>query len=824
MSRIVQNLRYTLRQLRRAPGFAFTVIATLAIGIGLNAAIFTVVDCVLLRPLGYHDADRIVALRTHFIQEGRSIPRLGGNDYRDLTQQVHGLEATAYYQSGEDGLALHGEALYLPVAGVSPRFGEVLGVAPVAGRLFAANDVDGHDALVSAQFARDHFGSAQAALGQVLTYTGAPRTIVGVLPSGFSFPDKTVVWFEQPLYSKQGERTAYNDNAIAKRRAGVSDAQLAAELAAFSHQLQQAFPEDRHKSLEALPLQEELVGKVRPILHLLMGSVAVLLLIVCANVTHLQLVRASHQLRATTIRTALGATRHALAGRALLEALLLAAAGCGAAMLLAAPALRLLLHMAPADVPRLAEIHLNLDVLFFSFLVSLVLMSLTAVLPVWRSWHVDPARALRQDASRGTEGRGAQRLRNSFVVVEVALTLTLSVAAVLLTRQLIAQSREDLGFSPQHLITLDTHAVLSTPAPIAKDGSQASASAVEAGWAGINQENLARLDASIATIAAVPGVESAAAISGAPMGFGGSDLSYAVKGRQVFAPGAGPLPNANIKPVTPNLLATIGVPLVRGRALSSGDRAGSPPVVLINQELAAQVFAGQDPVGRQILWGYDETTANVGATIVGVVGNLHDGSPGEPPYPTFYVPIAQHPSRAPDMQLVARTHGDPAAMADTLRKRLLATHPDIAVKVTTMRENIGETQRGEDFRTVLFASFAGVSILLAAIGMYGVTSYTVSQRRFEFGLRIAVGATRAQLLSLVLRNAFAVVSIGIALGITFSFAAVRVMSSAVGKLPAFDVAAYALASCAILLIASLATLQPARAAANTDPMQALRSE
>ena len=826
MQTLWNDLRYALRQLRRAPGFALTVVATLAVGIGLNAAIFTVVDCVLLRPLGYHDADRIVALRTHFVNEHRSIPRLGGDDYRDLATQVPGLEATAYYQGYPDGLALHGQALYLPIAAVSPRFGEVLGVQPIAGRLFdpQARDGrtgDGTEALVSADFARDHFGSPQAALGQILQWTGAPRTIVGVLPASFSFPGRSVVWFEASAYPGTTGRDSYNQQAIARRRPGVSEGQLAAQLATFSAHLQKSFPEDSHKTIESVPLQEELVGNLRPVLRLLMGAVAIILLIVCANVTHLQLVRATEQVRSTTIRTALGASRSRLAARALLEAGLLAAAGGITAVLLAIPALRLLVRIAPADTPRLADIHLNLHVLLFSFALSLLLMSLTAVLPVWRSWHVDPAWALRQVASRGTEGRGTLRLRNGFLAAQVALTLTLSVAALLLGRQLIAQSRVDLGFSPENLITLDTHAILPTPAPVAADDSPAAQAEVKAAWESINQANLARLDALLAYTGAVPGVESASAIYGAPMGFNGSDVSYAVKGRQVFAPGVANLPNANIRAITPGALQTLGVPLIQGRGLSPHDTLHAPLVMLINRALARQSFPGQDPIGQKIVCGFDDNLE--GRTIVGVVGDIRDDSPAAAPYPTLYAPVAQVPRAAPDMQLLVRTRMDPAPMADLLRRRLAEAHPEFAVKATTMRENIGETEHGERFRTTLFASFAGVSILLAALGMYGVTSYTVSQRDFEFGLRIAVGASRTQVLTLVMRSALTVAGTGILLGVGLSLALSRLLGAMVGTLPAFDLLAYALAACAVLLIAALATIIPAWSAATTDPIHVLRA-
>jgi putative ABC transport system permease protein len=819
---VIQALRHALRSLRRSPAFSVTVVATLGLGIGLNAAIFTVVDCVLLRPLGYHDADRIVALQTHFLEENRSIPRLGGDDYRDLAQQVKGLEAAAFYSGGPDAIQLNGNALYLPVALVSPAFGQVMGVEPVAGRIFSATDTTATEALVGASFAREHFGSAQAALGQTLRYNGQLRPIAGVLPDGFSFPDKTAVWLERGPVPEIPSRTAYNQRAVAKRRAGVSPAQLAAELDAFSHQLQTSFPEDRKQAIEAVSLQEQLVGKVRPMLNLLMGSVVVILLIVCANVTHLQLVRATRQIRAVTIRTALGASRTALASRALLEGTLLAIAGCGVAVLLAVPALRLLVRLAPPNTPRLADVHLNLDVLFFSFLLSLVVMGLTAVLPVWRSWHLDPAIAMRQDASRGNEGRGALRLRNGFLVAEVALTLALSVAAILLTRQLTEQSRRDLGFVADNLITLDSHAVDPTPPPTPQQIASATPAETQAYAASQAHAHLARLDSSLETIASVPGVESAAAIDGAPMGFGGANVGYAVRGRQVFSPAVENLPWADIHAVTPGLFATMRVPLLRGRWLSPEDRLDAPPVLLINRTLANLIFPGEDPIGKQIMCGYD--AVSTWWTIVGVVGDVLGDSPAAPPSPTFYVPVAQHADRATDMQLVVRTRTDPSAMIETLRNRLQQTHPEIAIKGTTMRENIGETQHTERFRSLLFGSFAGVSILLAAVGMYGVTAYSVAQRRFEFGLRLALGANRAQLLGMVLRRALLFTALGIGIGVALSLSMTRVLGSVVGKLPAFDAPAYVLAALAVLAITVLATFLPARTAASVDPMTVLRSE
>lgn len=827
MPNFAQHLRHALRSLRQSPAFSLTVIGTLAIGIGLNTAIFTVVDNVLLRPLGYHDSDRIVAIQTRLNDQDRSIPRLGGDDWSDLARDVHGLDATAYYASYAAGVRLGGASFYVPIAQVSPRFTEVMGIEPIAGRLLHTADRTGTDALLSTAFARDHFGSAIAAVGRPVTFEGTVYTVTGVLPAGFTFPDKTDVWLESPAAPIYPHRSAYNYRAVARRRSGTSPAQLSAELGTFSAHLQQSFPEDRNKSLEAIPLQDQIVGAIRPTLRMLMSSVVVLLLIVAANLTHLQLVRATRQIRAVTIRTALGASRRALAASALTETALLATAGFVLAVLLVVPALKLLVRLAPPEIPRLAEVRLNLDVLVFSALVSLAVMVLATLLPLWRSWHVDPAAALRSDSSRGTESRGSLRLRNGLIVAETALTLTLSVAAVLLTRQLIAQSRQDLGFAPAHLLTLDTHAIIATPERIPPDppanASPAEIAAYQAQLLPLKQARIGRLDATLATLAAVPGVSSTAAIYGAPMMDGGSNGSYAIKGRQVFAPPFTGLPYADFRPITPTFFSTLGVPLLRGRFFTADDRLEAPKVIVINQALARTAFPGQDPIGQQIVTGLDESSSDF-QTVVGVVGDIRGDSPGKPATPTLYMPAAQHPGWADDMQIVVRTALPPAAMADTLRSALLRAHPEVAVKITTMRENLGEVERPERFRTTLFVLFAATSILLAAIGLYGVMAYTVAQRRFEFGLRFALGASRSQVLGLVLRGAISVVLAGLLLGIALSLSLSRVLASVVGQLPRFDVLAYLLAATGILAIALLATLLPARRAATTDPMTVLRSE
>ncbi len=820
---LVQDLRRAFRRLRNSPGYTATVLLTLAIGIGLNAAIFTVVDAVLLRPLGYHDADRIVAIDTRFNAENRSIPRLGGDDYVDLSRDVHGLDRTGQYQFSEDGFALHGVSHYAPVASVGAAFSDIMGVQPIAGRAFRATDHNSREALLSAGFVRDNFASPAEAIGQTITYIGNAYTVVGVLPDGFSFPGHSQAWFQQP--ELPGDRTSYNNRVLARRSAGTSPAQLQAELATFSAQLQQSYPEDRTKSIEAVSLQEQIVGSVRPMLRLLMGAVTVLLLIVCANITHLLLVRSTRQAHGVSIRTALGASRASLASAVLAEVALLAVAGSALAVLLAVPTLKLLVRLAPPDLPRLADVHLNPHVLLFSALISVAVMVAASLLPVWRSWHVDPAHALRQDSSRGTESRSSLRLRSGFLIAEVALTLTLSLAAILLTQQLIAQSHQDLGFVPTNLLTLDTHSITAMPNPdlvyASRPITPETKTAYAADEAAYSTAALAHLDTVLQAAEATPGVSSVAAISGAPMGFGGSDVGYAIRGRTVFGQGAEKLPDASFLPISPGFLTTMGMPLIAGRNLTEADRAGAAPVTLINAELAQQQFPGQDPIGHQITCGFDNNSSLL--TIVGVVGNIHADSPAAAPYPTFYAPLAQHGRVANDVQILVRTRANPAAIAESLRARLLRTHPEVAVKAATMTSNIATQQQGETFRTTLFALFAGVSVLLAAIGIYGVTAYTVAQRRFEFGLRSALGATRPQILLMVLQKTLITAAIGISVGVILTLALFRTATALVGKLPPIGLGATLLACAAILALATLATLLPAIRAATVQPATVLRN-
>ena len=801
MSTFIQDVRFALRQLRKAPGFTAAVVFTLALGIGLNAAIFTMVDCVLLRPLGYHDAGRIVALKTQFTKEGRFIYRIGGGDYVDLAKQVKSLESVAYYGGPDkDGVQLGARAVYTDVTEGSPQFLAVMGVQPVAGRLFNAQGADS-DVVVSSGFARDNFGSVGNAVGQPIHHDGKLRVIVGVLPDGFSFPDKTQVWVSAPETPDVLNRTAYNQRAVGKLREGATPEQLAAELSTLSSQLSRQYVEDKDKALTAAPLQERIVGSIRPLLQLLMGSVFVVLLIVCVNVTHLQLVRSSRQKREIAIRTALGSTRADVVWRALLEAGMLAVAGCAGGVAIAEIGLRTIIRMAPTDTPRLADVQLNWHVVLFSFVLSLVVMAVTAMWPVWRSWRIDPVTTLKQESGRGTEGASGLRLRDGLVIAEVAMTLMLSVTAVLLMRQMIAEAHAELGFDADNLALMELH----TP------GSTDPAS----------RKNLTELGNTLDVVRALPGVQTVAAVRGAPSGPTWSNVGYAIRGRMEFAPGV-KLPNADIVPITSDYFSALRIPVLRGRGLEDTDIESNESVAVISKEMAAESFPGEDPIGKEIMCGFDRTLHWM--RIVGVVGDVRQESPAAVPTATFYVPIAQHPLSASDVQLVIRTSVDPAVLLRTVQTRLEHFDPSMAIGATTMRESVGESKRGDNFRTMLFGAFAALSILLAGIGTYGVTAYAVAQRRFEFALRFALGATRGGVLHMVLLQGLRIATIGVVIGVLLSATVMRTMGSVLGKFGDVDAWSYVLAALGVMLIALFATFVPARRASTIEPMEALRAE
>src|SRR5271170_6061481 len=576
MENLLNELRYALRQLAKSPAFAVTAILTLALGIGANTAIFTVVQSLLLRPLDYPDAGRIVALDTVTEHGGHVSERVTGPDLVDVRAQAKSIQAISDYEGGELGVQLRDHATFIGVSSVTAGFAQVFQVKPEAGRWFSDAEAK-HSAVVNATFARNNFGSVEAAIGQVLRVEGHALEIVGVVPGSFNFPKQTQVWMSYPAQPESTERTALNYRAVARLKRGVTLAGAQAELNGIAGRLKTAYPVDnKDKDFRFVPLQEQLVGPVRPMLLLLMFSVGLVLLIACVNVTHLYLARAVDRQRELAVRTALGSSRLRLGRMVILESLLLSAAGAALGMLIAVPMVRLLVSIAPAGLPRAGEIHLNFWVFAFTAGVALIATVAASLVPARQAARVDPILALKQDSSRGMLSRHSFLLRNGLVIAEVAAAFVLAVGASLLGRTMLTLQTTDLGYSKNGLLIVDADAPATD--------LQSSLGATR------------KFDTIFADLRTVPGVESVGGVMGLPTGKYGSNGYYSVNGVNSGQNGQ----QAIFSLASPDYFKTMEIPLLRGRDFAAQDGYDSPFVAIISESLAKQSFPDQDPIGRQI--------------------------------------------------------------------------------------------------------------------------------------------------------------------------------------------------------------------------------
>ncbi|MDQ1451395.1 MAG: putative transport system permease protein, partial [Acidobacteriaceae bacterium] len=547
----MDDLRFAARQLRKYPAFTVTAVLTLALGIGANAAIFTVVERVLLAPLPYRNAERLAVLRTHRGETDKTIPRVTGPDAADVREQARSLEAVSLYSGGSLGVQLKDHAAYTVVTLADANFARVFGLEPVAGRLYTDADAK-HAALVSERFARDNFGKAQAAVGQVVRVEGEPLEIVGVLGAGFDFPNGTQVWMATAMASesKSKSRTAFNYRAVALLRGDASFRSAQAELSAISDRLRAAYAkENRSKQMMVQPLKEALTGDSRATLMFLWAAAGLILLIACVNVMHLELVRSMERQRELAIRRALGSSRWRVMQPVFLESMLVALIGGAAGVLLAFPTVRVLVAMAPKELPRTSEIHLNVWVLGFAVGLSVVTAVLSGMLPAMRAAKVDPAEALKSDSSRGMTRHSAGLLRDGLVVAEVAATFVLAVGAGLLLRTMMTLNARDMGYEARQMLVVDADA----PAQREMD----------------TQRAVQQFNELFAQLGQLPGVERVAGVMGLPTGIYGSNGYYETRGG--LPVDADHPAWSNFSVASPGYFRTMGIPLKRGRDFGSED-------------------------------------------------------------------------------------------------------------------------------------------------------------------------------------------------------------------------------------------------------------
>jgi len=802
MSGLLQDLRYAWRQLRKSPGFTAVAVLTLALGIGANAVVLAAVQSVLIAPLPYRDADRIIALNTQFTNEGRSINRVTGADLIDIEAQSKSFEQVAYYNGGEMGVQLPDHAAFTGVQFVTANFAGVFGVAPVAGHLYSEAEAT-RAVLVSANFARDNFGSIEAAIGKPLSVEGTTYDITGVLPGEFSFPKGTQVWVGSPTTPPEewSHRTSYNFRSVAKVKSGVSMASVQSELNTIGDRLRIAYAADnKNKAFLAVPLQEQLVGKVRPMFLLLVGAVALILLIACVNVAHLQLARATTRMKEMALRSALGASRARVVRQAFLESLVLSLLGAAVGLLIAVPLLRTFLRLAPADIPRLNEVHISAPALALIAVVSVLATLLSGIAPAWQSLRLNVNESLKQDTSRGMTGRGVSKLRNVLVVAEIALTFVLAAGAGLLVRTMIKLNGTDPGYRSDRLLVMYVHA----PAKGLQE----------------NVQRTQQMESLFDQLRAVPGVSAVAGVMGLPAGQYGSNGGYQVTG-QTLPPSLDDLPQANWALSSPQYFSTMGIPLLRGRDFQKSDAYESEFVAVISDALAKKSFGNSDPIGKQIRCGWD---TDKWMTIVGVVGDVRQDSPASTPRATLYLPLKQHPFRANELQVVMHTELPPLTLMETARKMVQGMDPRIATKFTTMDTMMAESTATPRFRSWLVGGFAGLGLVLAMLGIYGVMAYTVAQRTFEVGVRMTFGAQPSDILGMVLGRAMRLTVIGVVVGLVLAAASSRLIASMLFGVPAEDPVSFGVACGLLALVALAAAYVPARRAASVNPLTAIRYE
>ena len=812
MDHLLQDVRYAWRSMRRQPAFVALAAGTLALGIGANAAIFSVVNAVLLRPLRYQQPERIVMINNLWRKSSLSAS-ISAPDFHDWHDTASSFTAMAYYAGGETSVSVSGAADYGTVIRDTPGFFNVFGVGPAIGRVFEpAEETPGSPftAVIGHDFWIRRFGGRPEALGSTVTFGERTFTIVGVMPPGFRFPTRTDVWYPAWVQPETTSRGAHNYRVVARLKDGVGLAQAQAEMTALAARLEQTYPATNDgKGIAIVPLQEQLVGDSRPTLNLLVGAVGLVLLIACANVANLLLARATARTSELGVRAALGASRGRLVAQLVTESALLALMAGALGLVLARWSVAAVVAAAPAGLPRVAEVGIDGRVLLFALAVSIASSLVFGVAPALHASRVDLNQSLRQGGRGGAIGGAGARLRSALVVAEIALAVALVVGASLLIRSFIALGHVSLGFSADHLLVLET----SVPTRIDLRNI-----------AGAQRATAFYTDV-LTRMAAVPGVTSVAGIRGMPSArsrFGHeSNGGYWLEGGQDPSVAGVRLPQAAFTVITPDYFKTMQIPLRRGRDFSARDRYDAPFVVIVNEALARQAFGDGDPIGRNIACGMDSPKF---MTIVGVVGDVRSSDPSKQPGPEIYLPFEQHPVTATSLAVVARTATEPMNVANTFREIIRSVNGDVPVRTSTMNDALSISVATPRFRTVLIGVFAFFALALAIAGVYGVMAYAVSRRTSEIGVRMAMGAASMDILRLVMAQGLRLALTGIVIGCGLAYALAQLLRGMLFAVAPADPLVFVAVPLALLATVAAATAVPALRAARVDPMQALRAE
>jgi putative ABC transport system permease protein len=810
MSDLTQDLRYGFRGLRHAPAFTAAAVITLALGIGATTAIFSVVNAVILRPLPYPESDRLVMVwmdnrRTGLHEDIHSWP-----NFADLRAQNRSFAQLAAYGLGGFNITGGCAETECEPQRVSAIFStanlfSVLGVTPALGRPYAVEEEEpGRDAVIviSHGLWMRQFAGDPAAIGRTVRVNGRERTVIGVMPRGFAFPTPdTEVLVPLALPPERREaRSSFSLWAIGRLAPGVPLERARTDMATIASRLEQQYPTNRELGTYLVSLPEQVVGKsLRTTLWVMLGAVAAVLLIATANVANLMLARAAVREREVSVRLALGATPRRLVRQLLTESVLLAVLGAALGVLLAWGGLRLLIGLAPADIPRLDEVRVDVLVLGLGLALAVVTGMAFGLVPALNASRQNLSDSLRE-GGRGTAGRHGNQMRRALVGAQVALVVVLLTGAGLLIRSFIELQRVDLGFHPDNLLT----ARVALPATRYQQPPQ----------------RLAFYDAVMQRLAALPGVTSVGAISDIFLDATPNSTSFAIEGREFTPEEAGI--EVPIDVVSADYFRTMGIPLTRGRSFSAQDVEGSLPVVMINESMARRFWPDDDPLGKRITYGSGSSDAQW-LTIIGVVGDMRRTGYDTPVRFETFLPLTQAP--ATRMTLVVRTAREPVAFVAPLRAEVRRVDPELPVyDLATMDELLSGMVAQRRFSMALLGTFAAIALVLGLIGVYGVTAFLVAQRTREVGLRIALGAQPGHLVRSVVAQGMVVAAGGLVAGLVGSLLLSRVMAGILYQVSPRDILTLASVTVLLTLATLLANYFPARRAARVDPLVALRTE
>ncbi|HEX3644144.1 MAG TPA: ABC transporter permease [Vicinamibacterales bacterium] len=808
MSTALQDLRFAVRGLIKQRGFTLVAVLTLGLGIGANSAIFGIVNAVLLRPLPYQDPDRVVLLWSHWTNWAKTWVSQG--ELVDYQQQARSLEHVGAFSTASFNLTGSGDPLRVRAALVQPEVFAALGAQPLTGRVFTADeDRSGHEHVVmlTEGLWRSAFGSDPAIVGRAIQLDAEPYIVVGVLPAALRLPidyaSRTLTQVWVPLALGPNDPQARGNHglfALGRLRPGIALTQAQAEIDTITHGFLQRFPNfyDKEFGLTLVTAPREVFGGVRPALELLLLAVGAVLLIACANVANLLLARSDARRKELAIRVVLGAGRGRIVRQLLTESMVLSAIGGVAGVTLAYGLTRALIALDPLKIPRVQDIAIDGRVLAFTAAISAITGLLFGIVPAIQSSRADLQPLLKEGGRDAPVVTGW--LRRVLVAGEVAASVVLVAAALLLARSFARLLDVDAGFNPSHVLTLRT----SLPNARYADMPAMVKAYVELGR---------RLRES-------PGVQSAGAVTGLPLASTRGDWGIQIEGR-VAAPGERSIA-ADWQVVTPGYFEAIGVPLREGRTVTGADRADTQPVIVVNESMARKYWPAGSPIGRRMKMGGPATPW---LTVVGVVADVHHRGLDEVPRPEMYRPHAQYPYPQPALTWVLRTAGDPRSAIGQARAAIAAVDSSLGVSdVATLEQVMSDSTSDRRLNMLLFALLGGLALALAAVGVYGVVAYSVTQRTHEIGVRMAIGARPTDVVRMVLAEGGRLAMAGVAAGSVAAIAGARLIRGLLFDVSATDPLTYAAVALGLLAVALLASYIPARRATRVDPMIALRGE